>query len=61
MEARAAFYDESGELVVGEQLAYQGCGDPGPLCSQIDGRCVGWHCPHCGAPCSSQGHDCPER
>lgn len=23
--------------------------------------CLGWHCPDCGKPTSSQGHKCPER
>lgn len=22
--------------------------------------CIGYHCPHCGLPCSSQGHGAPE-
>lgn len=21
-------------------------------------ECIGWHCAHCDAPCSSQGHRC---
>lgn len=29
-------------------------------CTRRNGECVGWHCPRCGAPTSSQGHrDCP--
>ena len=27
-----------------------------PFCTRIGGRCVGWHCPRCGEPVSSQGH-----
>jgi len=48
--------------VVGDLLATQGqegCRDV--RCSRIGGRCVGWHCPHCGEPTSSQGHRCPQR
>lgn len=22
------------------------------------GKCIGWHCPYCGEPTSSQGHNC---
>ena len=34
----------------------------GPGCTRLDGECVGWHCPKCGYPCSSQGHTlgCPD-
>lgn len=34
----------------------------GPNCTQIGDECVGWHCPYCGKPSSSQGHTmCLER
>lgn len=34
----------------------------GPMCSQINGVCVGFHCAWCGEPCSSQGHfGCPRK
>lgn len=26
------------------------------LCTQMNGECVGYHCPECGQGCSSQGH-----
>ena len=29
----------------------------GPFCTMIGDRCVGWHCPYCGEPSSSQGHE----
>lgn len=49
---------ESGRtFVIGELLATSGpedCQDA--RCSRLDGRCVGYHCPRCGEPCSSQGH-----
>lgn len=35
------------------------CDDP--RCTRLGGRCVGFHCAHCGEPCSSQGHHrCPQ-
>lgn len=49
-------------IEVGEQLAYggkEGCTDV--RCTRYNDECVGWHCPYCDEPCSSQGHDCPER
>jgi hypothetical protein len=62
-EAREAIMGTDGtRWVVGERLAYQGdttCRNA--TCTRVDGRCVGWHCAVCGAPCSSQGHhNCPE-
>ena len=31
-----------------------------PSCTRYNGRCIGYHCPRCGAPCSSHGHfNCP--
>jgi hypothetical protein len=27
-------------------------------CTRLNGKCIGWHCPYCTEPCSSQGHDC---
>lgn len=26
-------------------------------CTRIDGRCVGYHCDHCGKPCGMYGHE----
>jgi hypothetical protein len=55
-EARAATPDGRGGFEVGELLAVQG--KPGCTdirCTRINGECVGWHCPRCGAPTSSQG------
>ena len=49
---------------LGPMLAYRGMyGCTNVLCSQgpNTGACYGWHCPTCDAPCSMQGHDCPER
>lgn len=61
-EAREAIYNSATRTwVEGDVLATQGkidCRDV--RCTRRDGKCVGWHCPHCGQPCSSQGHDCPK-
>jgi rubredoxin len=51
--------DDGRTFVLGTQVAAQGkegCTDPG--CTRINGVCVGWHCPVCGAPTSSFGHGC---
>lgn len=51
-------------------LAYQGKEDcTSPVCTrrtwrdedgklQWDPNCIGYHCPYCDEPCSSQGHKC---
>jgi hypothetical protein len=52
--------DNGRRFVIGTQLAVSKEGCTNPYCSRIDGRCVGWHCPHCNAPTSSQGHNCAE-
>jgi hypothetical protein len=45
-------------ILMAPEVAKEGCTNP--YCSRIDGVCVGWHCPRCGAPTSSQGHGrCP--
>ena len=49
------------EFELGAMLAYQGCESPGPMCSQINGCCVQWHCGTCDAAVSWQGHKCPKR
>lgn len=47
-------------------LAYQGKADcENVTCTRFYdhargslGRCMGWHCSYCDAPCGSQGHNC---
>jgi hypothetical protein len=53
--------DDGEVFVLGRQLTYQGCESPGPFCSQINGRCMQWHCSACDKPVSFMGHDCPKQ
>lgn len=54
--------DSGARFVIHEPIAYQGDDDcTNMTCSRRDGKCVGYHCPTCGAPCSMMGHKCPER
>lgn len=52
----------NGGVELGGWLAYQskkGC--QSTRCRQIDGVCIGWHCPSCDEPCGPQGHQCEGR
>ena len=55
------YIDQRYEL--GPCVAVQGKeGCEHPQCTRMRGAssCMGYHCPHCGEPCSMMGHrDCP--
>lgn len=35
-------------------MGQDGCTDV--RCTRLNGKCVGYHCPKCGQPCSMMGH-----
>lgn len=35
-------------------MGVKGCEDP--RCTRLKGKCIGYHCPICGKPCSMMGH-----
>lgn len=34
----------------------EGCKDPRCTRTYPEGKCIGYHCPTCGKPCSMMGH-----
>lgn len=49
--------ESGGEFEVRELVAVmgrEGCEDV--TCTRINGKCAGYHCPHCHKPCSMLGH-----